>query len=99
MCKFSKKAAQKHANQGKVFKIERNIQDLHTLAEELKVFVDEDGNIIENDGEAVEKTAAKINKKIKSATREGLSSMPITMKDLCRNIPALHAKLHVRQGF
>ena len=96
MCKFSKKAAQQHAKHGKTFDITRNIEGLHELAEELKVFVDEDGETVENDEEDAERRAAEIDKTIRSyRRRQGLTNFPITMKDLCRNIPVLHAKLKV----
>ena len=96
MCKFSKKAAQQHAKCGKTFDITRNIEGLHELAEELKVFIEEDGEIIEGDEEDAERRAAEIDKTIKSYNRrQGLTNFPITYRDLCRNIPVLHSKIKV----
>ena len=43
MCKFSQKAAQKHAEKGEEFKIDRHIDDLHELANHLKKVKDKNG--------------------------------------------------------
>ena len=103
MCKFSKKAAQRQAKRGKAFNITRNIEDLHELAEELKVYIDENGEKVqvdEVDAAQAERMAVAIDKTIKSYRRRpGLTNFPITWKDLCRNVPVLHAKIKVKRNF
>ena len=69
---FSKKAAHRQAKRGKPFSITRNIEGLHELAEELKVYVDENGKKVQLDGEDAvdaERVAVAIDKTIKSYTR------------------------------
>ena len=101
MCKYSKKAAQLHAKHGRTFTIERNIEGLHELAEELKIVREENGEIFRaeegtEDAEVADRIAAEIDKTIRNyGKRLGLTNFPITWKNLCRNIPVLHAKLKV----
>ena len=90
-----------HAKRGRAFTIERNIEGLHELAEELKIVREENGEIFRaeegtEDAEVADRIAAEIDKTIRSyEKRTGLTNFPITWKNLCRNIPVLHAKLKV----
>ena len=43
MCNMSKKDAQKHAKNGKEFKIDRSITDLNELANQMKKVKDKNG--------------------------------------------------------
>ena len=88
MCKFSKKEAQEHAAEGKVFKMERNIRDLEELARQL--------TIESEDPEDADKRVKEIDRTITSyQKRQGLTNFPITIQNLCETIPVLHAKIKV----
>ena len=80
MCSHSKKNAQAHAKEGNYFGINRNITDLKELAKHLTV--------VRKDKKDAEKRVAMIDKTIKEyEKREGLTNFPITIENLCQNIP------------
>ena len=82
MCTHSKIKAQEQAKQGNDFRINRNVTGLKELAKHLTV--------VRGDKKDANKRAAMIDKTIRDyEKRQGLTNYPITIENLCQNIPGL----------
>ena len=90
MCTHSKKKAQENAEQGNDFRINRNITSLKELAKHLTV-VRPDPKLDKKDAKKdAERRVAMIDKNIRDyEKRQGLTNYPITIENLCQNIPGM----------